>query len=277
MHPFIEEHYLKPILNYEGYNLINTTTYAIIAIAAIFLITKIIEKNKIKLDQAFYYGVIGFVLFGSIFRVGVDATDAKKLIPEGFLSTHNIFNYSIITVSPAIYIIVALLFFLTYYFELKLKQRLFSFFVGILAAFFCFLNLLFIFKNFLIAILILIISVSFYLLALKIMNIKNFFIGLVIFSHLLDGASTMIAIDFAPIFDPSLRYEEQHVIPRIIGQLFPFGYVGFFLVKLIFSSMIAKMLEMEPESELKKVLVAAIIVIGLAPGSRDFFRILAGV
>ena len=277
MQQFIEKYFLNPILNYEGYNIINTGTYAIIAAVAIFLITKIIERKKIKLDQTFYYGVIAFVLFGSIFRVMVDATDANRLQVNGLLSTHKIFEYSILTVSPTIYILVALLFFLTYYFELKLKQRFFTFFVGLICAFFCFLNLIFILKNLIIAILILTISISFYLLALKITKIKNFFVGFIIFSHLLDGASTWIAIDLAPVFDPALKYGEQHVVPRLIGQFSPFGYFGFFLIKFLFALVIAKMLDQEQESELKKILTCALIVIGLAPGIRDFFRIFVGV
>ena len=44
MENFIYEYYISPIWDHSGYNVVNTITYAIIAIIAVYLLNKIIKK-----------------------------------------------------------------------------------------------------------------------------------------------------------------------------------------------------------------------------------------
>jgi uncharacterized membrane protein len=101
---------------------------------------------------------------------------------------------------------------------------------------------------------------------------------LAIFSQILDGAATWVAIDF--FSHESVAYGEQHVIPNFIVSLFPsLGFFTFFLLKTILVVVFIKMLQKEKEKEeiFYDLFLCAIIIMGLAPGIRDLFRLLAGV
>lgn len=51
---FINFYFIKPILFYEGYNLVNTFTYATLALLGIYVIYKFLEKNKIEIKDDFF-------------------------------------------------------------------------------------------------------------------------------------------------------------------------------------------------------------------------------
>ncbi|MFN3909862.1 MAG: DUF63 family protein [Candidatus Anstonellaceae archaeon] len=271
---WIEFYFIKPILHYEGYNIVNTFTYALLALTALFLIYKFIKKNKIKIGEDFFYGVIGFIFFGSFFRVCVDTANNLNSYPffwEVF-EKYRIFDYSILTTSPVIYLAIAVLFFITYYFEIKLKIRKFSFFVGSFLALACFSFLYFFLKHLWIAFIVLTIATIVSLIIKKIAKFEDWRYWLIVFAHSLDGAATWIAIEILPNFIP-VRYQEQHVLPNIIANLVPdLGFFSFFILKVVIASLAAKLLKKEPEGEIKEIIILAIIVIGLAPGIRDVLR-----
>ncbi|MCM8830572.1 MAG: DUF63 family protein [Candidatus Omnitrophica bacterium] len=275
---FIDFYFIKPIVFYEGYNIINTTAYALLALLALYFIYQIFERKKIKIGEDFYYGVIGFVLFGSVFRVCVDAATSLQSYPYFWeiFSKDKIFNYSLYTVSPTIYISITILFFICYYIEQKIKVRKFSFFVGLFLALICFTFLYFFLKYVWFALVVVGIAFFCSILIKKILKINQKY-WLVIFSHALDGAATWIAIDILPIY-ALVSYQEQHVLPNFISGLIPeLGFFSFFVLKLVFATLAVKILQKEEEGNLKEILTLAMIVIGLAPAVRDVLRATAGV
>ncbi|MDD5317999.1 MAG: DUF63 family protein, partial [Candidatus ainarchaeum sp.] len=72
---FIGEFFLKPIYEHSGYNAYNTLAYAALAIAAAYLIFRLLKKLGIKIDARFAYSIIPFILLGSALRVAADAID----------------------------------------------------------------------------------------------------------------------------------------------------------------------------------------------------------
>jgi uncharacterized membrane protein len=67
---FIDKYYIHPIVSSgEGYNPVNTVTYAIILGISLFAILKIMGILKIKLDERFVIATAPYILFGASLRV----------------------------------------------------------------------------------------------------------------------------------------------------------------------------------------------------------------
>ncbi|MEM4331397.1 MAG: DUF63 family protein, partial [Candidatus Anstonellales archaeon] len=132
MQDFIDKYFIKPIINYEGYNIVNTTTYAIIAIFGLYLTYKYFKKNNIDFDGHFFKSLIPFVFFGSIKRVITDAVNAG--IAQGWPYAP-FYEYNIFNVTPGIYVITSLLFLSSFIIEKKIKARNLCFYFGLFLAF----------------------------------------------------------------------------------------------------------------------------------------------
>ncbi|HUL62795.1 MAG TPA: DUF63 family protein [Methanocella sp.] len=67
---FIDKYYISPIVNAgEGYNPVNTVTYAIILGISLFVILKVMERLKIRLDERFVISTAPYILLGASLRV----------------------------------------------------------------------------------------------------------------------------------------------------------------------------------------------------------------
>ena len=70
---FIDTYYIHPIvISTEGYNPVNTVTYAIILGISLFLALKILEILKIKIDERFVIATAPFIIIGASLRVILD-------------------------------------------------------------------------------------------------------------------------------------------------------------------------------------------------------------
>jgi Predicted membrane protein len=92
---FINTYYLDPIRGDEGYNPVNTFTWAVILGICLFGVFKLLEKLEVKITPRFIASVLPFVLAGSSLRVIEDS-------PAGIF--HPPFSYLFIT--PNIYFLV---------------------------------------------------------------------------------------------------------------------------------------------------------------------------
>ena len=103
---FFEEFFIDPIVEKSGYNIVNTSIYAIIAIISCYLIFKILKK---KFDKKTFIYIIPFILFGASVRALADFLESKEEY-NFFLKPvleSGLYNYSFFTVTPGIYIVVA--------------------------------------------------------------------------------------------------------------------------------------------------------------------------
>ncbi len=66
---FIAKYYIDPIVYNEGYNVVNTLTYAIILGISLFLILKLMSILKIKIDEKLIAATFPFIVFGASMRV----------------------------------------------------------------------------------------------------------------------------------------------------------------------------------------------------------------
>ena len=310
---FIKEYYWDYLWMHKGYNMYNTLTYAVIALIALYFVYKWIKKNY-KLDKKFLTTLIVFILFGSTFRVVVDSYDSYNGISRvgeyiqsnglfsplySFISSLHIYDYSPLTVTPGIYILTAVLFFVSLIMEKKFKFRIkfltvdFGMFsawkVGLVLWLVNFLILVPLIQYPMYPILIILLA----LLATGIVYIflrnelntqktQDYILG--VFGHALDGAATFMVVDMFNALEPACRqlgrcYGEQHVVSSIIGG--SYGYVTFFALKVFISALAVKLVNDEVAGN--KIsrddalfFVAILMTLGLAPGVRDLLRVMVG-
>ncbi len=278
---FINQYFIQPIVTRTGYNSINTITYALIALVSLYIIHKELKKRAILIDSNFVKTALVFVLFGSTMRVVTDSIDNHSFVAatplHEFVLSSGIYNYGFFTVTPGIYVIVALLFLASIFLSHALKKPEYGFFAGILLFLFHFILVLPVLKH-------LVLIVPIIILALIPAYIaRNYFqkdarkglYGLMVMGQALDGAATWISIDFGTVLT-GISYFEQHVVSTFIGELIG-TYITFYIVKCLLAFVIARMLSKEKLSENDHNLIALVIVIiGFAPGIRNTLRFIGG-
>ena len=92
---FIDKYFWQPIVADSGYNLVNSITYALLAILGLFLVYKLLTKLKVKIDRKFFYALFPFIILGSLLRAFVDS---------------GIYEVCFWKVSPGIYLLITFIF-----------------------------------------------------------------------------------------------------------------------------------------------------------------------
>src|SRR3989344_3363330 len=80
MADFIQTYFIDPIIYNTGYNPVNTAVYAVILIAAVLLVYKLVKLMKIKIDKRFFIGIVPFVVLGGVLRAWEDLLEATNTI-----------------------------------------------------------------------------------------------------------------------------------------------------------------------------------------------------
>jgi len=263
---FFFDYFIAPIDERVGYNPVNTLAYAAIALIAAYLIFKLFEKLKIKVDKQFVYSIIPYIFFGAALRVVVDA---------------DILPYSYITVTPGIYFVVG---FLTLgsvlFFSLIGKRDMIPTFGVFLTAVPLALLLPLLTHMYHATIILVLVGagVAAAHMAFKRFKFKEMGLPLVLVaSHALDGAATFVTIDIFS-HDVGLNYFEQHVFTNALASAFG-GFWAFYVIKIAFAIAAAYLLETSKDlnkSE-KYYVYLLLIIFGLAPGLRDILRMACGV
>ncbi|WP_230972303.1 DUF63 family protein [Archaeoglobus neptunius] len=258
---FIKEYYIDSIVYKEGYNPVNTLTWAVILIIAVFAIYKFLEK-RLEIDTRFVYANIPYIFLGSSVRVVEDA---------GFLKP----PLSYVFMTPLIYILIFAIAFPALLISVKRFGREYYrpysavgivLSLGVIVLLFTNLSV----ENGWIIpaglALSLLGTFIFYLISPGPM--KNQLSLLTIFSHMFDGFETYFGIAY-------LGYWELHVLPRIL--ISTFGPAILPVVKFgVFFAILYLLDTSDEEEKLKNYIKFVLIVLGLAPGLRDGIRMMFG-
>ena len=256
---FIKEYYIDSVVYKEGYNPVNTLTWALILILAVVLIYRYLEK-RIKIDRKFVYANISYIILGSSVRVVEDS---------GFLTP----PLSYIFMSPLIYVIIFAIAFPTLVTSIrKLGDEYYKPYsavglaLSISVLILLFANLQTVHWWVIPAGIALSAAVSFAFFLISPKAMKNDLSLLVMFSHMLDGFETYFGITY-------LGYWELHVLPRFLIE--KFGAISLPVVKFFVFFAILYLLDTSDEDEkLKNYIKFVLIVLGLAPGLRDGIRMM---
>ena len=297
---FINEYFLDPILSNGWFNPVNSITYGIILVVAVYFVFRLLKKMDIHIDRYFLCAILPFVLWGSSTRVLHDAAYAGAL--AGGLGEF----YSLpIFPTPGSYMITFLLALLVLLFSLAIqkvagrkeeggrRQGLshskpscwrFPYWKTMLA-----IGIIMDIVNFalypridLIPMLMILgltglWSLLFLLLhkfskTSKFQALKQIFTpensGL-LSAHMLDASATYVALTF-------FGYLEQHPLPRfLIGLTNP---AAMFLLKIVVLVPVLYIIDRYSEpGDFKNFLKIVILMLGLAPGLRDMIRLMVGV
>lgn len=250
---FIQQYYINPILSGEGYNVVNTFTYAVLVIIATWSSYKLLEKLKIKVDNKFVMAFAPWVLFGTLIR----------LFEEAGVSN------SYLLVTPMIWIesfsLVLVVFLVSVFIEKKFKLPYYKTLstLGILSS-----------------------IIPFFILVQKIQNLNGMLITLgivggfagllyfikwgkenkaVLLCHVLDASATFTAIQI-------FGFRELHIFTRfLINTTSP---ISFIIVKVIVVGGILILIDKySDDKNFNNFLKFIIAVIGIGPGLRDLYML----
>lgn len=265
---FIQKYYIDPIKYGTGYNIYNTFTYAIIFIIASFCIYKLLKYLEIKIDNKFIFGILPYVVLGSLLR---SLEDAKIL--SGFLYKTPLIYFLIF-----IFALTALVFSILFEKLEKIGYHNIWFVIGLVIDIFCLIFIRFsnAFAFFaIISITVLWVILFFVLKKITIKKYKNInrFLSkenlLLLNIHMFDASTTFTALQF-------FSYFEQHVLPSFLINIL--GPWIMFPLKLIVVSLVLYFLDKEiKENDKKNFIKLLVLILGLAPGLRNFFRMIMSV
>ncbi len=248
---FIEKYYVDPVRLGTGYNFVNSTTYALIFIAAIYLIFLLLRKMKIPIDKRFVIAIFPYAVLGSFVRVLEDAGIVKNYL----LKTPMIWGIMVI--------FIACMFLVSILIQRKFNVPYFKtmFLVSIILIMFPLLMLKF--RNFYSSLLVIGFLVPWILIFCFIRwKTEN---KLVALSHIFDATASFVAVNFFGFF-------ELYPISRFLVGSNPFSFV---IVKaFIVISILILIDRFSEDKEFNNYLKLIIGILGFAPGMRNFLSLL---
>jgi uncharacterized membrane protein len=275
---FINTYYLDPIRGDEGYNTVNTLTWAVILGICIFGVFRLLEKLEVKITPRFIASVMPFVLAGSSLRVLEDS-------PAGIF--HPPFSYLLIT--PNIYFLVFAITISCLWISIRLQKAglikdFHLTFAGFgLVWFFINLVILLHFENIVVPYVPVFVlgagiglTFIFYLIARHFkssiftdpLNLS------ILMVHLMDASSTYIGVD-------KLGYFEKHVVPTYLIDLTGTALVMYPLKLIIFIGVLyildTQFEDDERSLNLKMLIKMVILILGLSPATRNTIRMMLGI
>ncbi|HLD85554.1 MAG TPA: DUF63 family protein [archaeon] len=265
---FFQTYFIDPIKYGTGYNIYNTAVYAVLLIISAVIVYKILRKMNVQIDNKFLLGVFPFVVLGGLLRA---LQDAKTFD-------------TVLLITPLIYVSIFAFAFVSLIISWILKNKIayhktwFSIGIAAVIASLYFVkvtdtNALFLIAGITALWVAAIFGVKWLGESKNISKIKNLFTtenSFLLLAHEFDATTTFVATTFYPYF-------EQHVLPSFFISLF--GTWFMFVLKFVVVSIVLHVLDKELAAEQQKrtFLKFLVLMLGLAPGLRNFFRLIMGV
>jgi len=270
---FVVKCYIDPIVYDTGYNPVNTLTWGILLGISLFGLLKLLEKWGVAIDKRFVLATVPYVLAGSTLRV---MEDAGIFTPP----------LSYLFVTPLIYFVV----FAGCFSVLLMLGRLHSAdrmhdirptfgYIGVLWVLPCMFILLwgretlFVWVPFAVIGIATFLAAVIYLIArgLRIPFLLDKLNASIIWAHLFDASSTFIGVDY-------MGYAEKHVLGALLTNLTGTALVMYPLkVAIIVSILFFIDSHLDENDNLKNLTKLVVLVLGLAPGTRNVLRMTLGV
>jgi len=272
---FIYKYYIDPIRYGQPYTLVDTLTYALILLACVWLIYRWLLSCKITLDRNFVYALIPWIVFGGFLRViedtGVIRSDWHMLFITPF-----IFFFILALAMPSLYI--------SHKLEVSGKIQSWRKAFGLTGLVLVLVSLVFLIWfgvtkahfDLIVAGEILGLALSSTVIIFLLLMygfgwdyLKDRLYQLLIFAQMLDASATSYGIDLHPV-----SYQEQHVVGGWLINLTGTAFVMFplKLIVLIPGIYILEMYRKDGGSGIWYLILLAMIMVGLAPGTRDMMR-----
>jgi uncharacterized membrane protein len=273
---FIYKYYIDPVRYEQPYNAVETITYALILIFALYLIYRWFKRSDITIDGPFVMATLPYVILGGVLRVVQD--------------THMITSdLQFLLVTPPIYVLlffyaVIILFVSKYLAGQGFCKNYLKLYGGFgLFTSFCVVLLLTSWglthtriDLFVLAIIPLMAIVATAIVfavmryILKWEYVTDPLYMTLLFGQLLDASATSYGIDL----HPSVKYIEQHVVGSFLIDWTHTAFVMFPLKLIVLFPAIYIMEQYRKEANpaFWHLILLAMITVGLAPGIRDMTR-----
>jgi uncharacterized membrane protein len=241
-----------------GYEIWNTLAYAVLLVAAAYVVFKILKRMNINVDERLAVAVSPFVVLGSCLRVIKDA---------GIVDSY-------LFVTPGIYVFVFSVFFAVVFAAMVLQKKFkieyykTVFFLGLMTLPFALAQLDY-FNLWGGATIVVLLVPWVVLFSFAKWSATNKIVTLM---HLFDATTTFVAMSF-------FGYYEQHIVPTFFINLFtPVSFVFLKLVAVVgVLYLIDRLATEEEDKEFAPYLKLVIGILGAATGTRDFITLLAGI
>jgi uncharacterized membrane protein len=248
---FVKKYYIDPIVYGTGYNFINSTTYALLFIGAIYLIFLFLKKTKIPIDKRFLIAIFPYVMLGSLVRVLEDA----KIVTNYFLVTPMIWAIFVF----GIFFLLAISRLIERKFNIQYFKIMFIISILLISIPITLLT----FKNFFALFLVAVFFLPWIIISCFVKwNIKN---KLVTLAHIFDATASAVAIS-------SFNFFEQYPLPRFLSNVNPFLYI------IVKASVVVGILilidKVSKEKDYNNYLKLIIGILGFAPGLRNLISLM---
>lgn len=272
---FFYKYYIDPIRTGQAYTVVDTLTYAIILIIAVYLLYRWMKKHSIPVDRDLVLATLPFIVFGGLMRVVEDT---------GVITS----DWRFLLITPVIFFVIFFIAFAVLITAWVLSGRglvgnaykayglVGVVLVLITAGYLAYLGVTRFHLD--LGVLAVILSLAVITTALVFVLIRYglkwtyaadpLYLSL-IFGHMLDASATSYGIDIHP-----MAYVEQHVVGSNLIALTgtAFSMFPLKLIVLVPGIYILQMYRKDGSSDLFHLIVLAMITVGLAPGVRDMVR-----
>ncbi len=287
MADFFQTYFIDPIVFNTGYNIVNTATYAIIFVALVFVVYKLLRVLKIKIDKNFFIAITPYIALGGILRAWEDLIETTQAIPQIFSNFVLIDAFgtprNLLLITPLIYIFMFVLALSALVFSKLLEKHAkipyYKTWLAIgavmcslgasqlqLNSMFALFAMLGIFGIWTLVITGSRIAFSEFAIVKKTMTKEN---TLLILAHMFDATTTFVALQFFPYF-------EQHVLAGFFISIL--GPIGIYVLKMPVVTAVLYYIDKEmDDGEKRNFIKIAILILGLGPGLRNFLRLVMGV
>lgn len=250
---FFYKYFVEPMKLGYGYNIVNTTAYALIFVALTYLIYQFFNMLKIKIDKRLVIAVFPYISLGVVIRVLRDADILKGYL---FMTPNIWFLFLGVTLSA---ILISI--FLERRFSIPYYKIMFTFGFMLLSLSMGLLQL----RNFTAMLYISLAYVPVLILLRLIKWSKEN--KLIVALHAFDSIVTSIAVTY-------FGYYELHVFPRFLMETTGNAF-SFVIVKLIVvSSALIILDKYSDDKEFNNFIKLMIGILGFATGTRDFLRLI---
>jgi uncharacterized membrane protein len=272
---FITTYYIDPIRYGQPYNIVDTLTYAIILVIAVYLIYRWLNRTGFPVDGKFVLATVPFIVLGGLLRVVEDT---------GFITS----DLRLLLITPLIFFVIFLFTVAALLLSRMLERtgKIATYYIGyasigvvgcvVTSAFLVWYGLTY--SQISVSILVIILALAtvttgvvwgFMRYVLKWEYVSDPLYCVLIFGQMLDASATSYGIDLH-----SMGYTESHVVG---GTLIAWTGTAFsmFPLKLavLFPAVyILQQFRKDANPVFWHLLLLAMIVLGLAPGVRDMVR-----
>ena len=273
---FINRNFIEGIVNDTSYNHFDMITYIIILFVGVFVIKKLLNKLRIKVNEEFVIATIPFIFMGSVFRVIEDADILKPPVKYFFIT-------------PLIFFVIFAICFGTLlvarYLEKrkKIKNYIRAYAItGLILSLAGVAILIFhTSSNWNLSILVYALVPAIALTecvkklspVIRMTYLRSRMYSFAIFSFLLDSFTTYIGVDL-------LGYTNKHPFSSFLTSIVGTGAV-LIPLSLILAMLIILMLEKdsikEKDTDEKYMLTLTLIVLGFSMGARNLLAMVFGV